>query len=365
MAIADPTADYAESYLDVAFDGDKTFYAWFRNAAGGVSDRTADSIARYQPAGRARDAGMTACYDVNNPIVCPAEGNAFFGQDAQYVGLLSTYTTGAGLRDGTVRDNLTGLVWRRVLDSATRGSRTFGQLTEICANLDLGGYGDWRVPTAREAENLLAHGFSSILPAPFAGAGAIGEGAEGIWTRTPFVGGPNRTYVMERFRSSLSQDEGISNPADVTSDVDTSNICVRGVSRFPFDYDFTVQDKGTDLTSDDTVVESRTGLVWDRRETTTRNWQSALAYCEGLNYDGKTDWRLPSLNELLTLADYDDTADAKIDPAFAWAVAGFYWTSTTVDGTGARFALGVDFSLSLYDQIRKDGSIYVRCLRND
>ena len=96
----------------------------------------------------------------------------------------------------------------------------------------------------------------------------------------------------------------------------TSNMCVRGVSRLPFDYAFTARGTGTGDTTDDTVVENRTGLVWDRRETTTRNWQSSLAYCRDSTHDSTTDWRLPSLNELLTLVDYDDTADARIDPAF-------------------------------------------------
>ena len=354
MAIADVTTDWAESYLDATFDGDstgdKTLYAWFKDAFDGTSDRTSDSIARYEPAGKARDAGTTACFNATASIACPADASAdFFGQDAQYDGLISTYTTGAGLRAGTVRDNLTGLVWNRSWGSSS--DMTFAQLEAICANLDLGGYDDWRLSTAREAQNLVNHGLVSAYPAPF----FFPDGAD-IWTRTPLSINANRSWIMGANSSRLSISRTNSNGR-------VADACVRGVSRLPFDYAFTA--RGTDTTdssADDTVVESRTGLIWDRRETTARNWQDALAYCADSTHDGKTDWRLSSMNELLTLVDYDDTSGARIDPAFDGAISEGYWSSTTFNSGSPTTALLVFFGTGIYEAANKGNSLRVRCV---
>ena len=356
MALAEATTDYAESYLDATFDadsiGDKTFYAWFRDAAGGVSDRTSDSIARYETAGRARDAGMTACFNTSAQIDCTADASTdFFGQDAQYDGLLSTYTVGEGLRAGTVRDNVTGLVWRRVLDSAAARTRSFEQLTALCEALDLGGYDDWRVPTVREALSLILFGkvpFSSEFTIP-------NPNGTYIWSQTPLATSRERNWVV-------SANTAV---ADGSTDAgqDTTNICVRGVSRLPFDYDFTARGTGTPDTSDDTVVESRTGLVWDRRETERINWQSALAYCADSTHDGRTDWRLPSADEGFTLIDYDATTGARTDSAFDNALGAIYWTSTTPYGEGrAGSALSLNFAGGFVDAVSKLNNYHVRCL---
>ncbi len=64
------------------------------------------------------DTGQSTCYDNSGVIDCPAEGEAFYGQDAQYSGNAPSYTdngdpfTGSG-QAGTVTDNVTGLVWQQ------------------------------------------------------------------------------------------------------------------------------------------------------------------------------------------------------------------------------------------------------------
>jgi hypothetical protein len=87
-------------------------------------------------------------------------------------------------------------------------------------------------------------------------------------------------------------------------------------------------------------VDSETGM----------NWQSALAYCEGLSTTGYNDWRLPNTKELQSIVDYSrspaTTNSAAIDPLFSVSTIKdeggnsnypFYWTSTThatSDGSG-------------------------------
>jgi formylglycine-generating enzyme required for sulfatase activity len=54
-----------------------------------------------------------------------------------------------------------------------------------------------------------------------------------------------------------------------------------------------------------TVTDTYTSLMWQQDgPTTKKNWEQALAYCEGLTLGGYTDWRLPTPKELHSLVDY-------------------------------------------------------------
>ena len=56
------------------------------------------------------DTGQTLCYDDSDTIICPEEGEAFYGQDAQITGNTPSYTDNG---DGTITDNVTGLMWQK------------------------------------------------------------------------------------------------------------------------------------------------------------------------------------------------------------------------------------------------------------
>ncbi len=49
--------------------------------------------------------------------------------------------------DGTVTDLRSGLIWQQADDGQRR---TWQAAVDYCADLNLGGYGDWRLPTRRE-----------------------------------------------------------------------------------------------------------------------------------------------------------------------------------------------------------------------
>lgn len=80
------------------------------------------------------------------------------------------------------------------------------------------------------------------------------------------------------------------------------------------------------------VTDNLTGLVWARNANIagTMNWANAITYCEGLNYGGQTDWRLPNRKELDSLTDL-----ARINPAlttghpFTGVQSDYYWSSST------------------------------------
>ena len=70
--------------------------------------------------------------------------------------------------DGTVTDNVTGLMWQKTL-SAT--GLTYSEAAAYCQNLALAGYGGWRVPTKIELFSIVDVGRSmpAIDPNAFPG----------------------------------------------------------------------------------------------------------------------------------------------------------------------------------------------------
>ena len=122
------------------------------------------------------------------------------------------------------------------------------------------------------------------------------------------------------------------------------------------------------------VSDTLTGLEWQDEYVTDTNpdgnytyttWSDAIDYCEALELDGKKDWRLPNINELISIVNYDAglpavyRADRGYDGGFEQMATANgdsrnpeeyrdgspmqtrqnrvrYWTSTTVDSDNDR-----------------------------
>ncbi len=72
------------------------------------------------------------------------------------------------------------------------------------------------------------------------------------------------------------------------------------------------------------VRDRATGLEWTEQCAPDVTWQEALAHCEGLNYGGHTDWRLPNVRELSELLN-PDALEEWVFQGFDW----YSWSSTT------------------------------------
>ena len=111
-----------------------------------------------------------------------------------------------------------------------------------------------------------------------------------------------------------------------------------------------------------TVVDQGTGLEWQKSDDATpRNWQNALAYCEDLSLNSKTDWRLPNIRELKSIVDVSRYYPA-INPAFTPRSAS-YWSATTVTNYPATNAWTVSFANGDDNWYVKAKNFYVRCVR--
>ncbi len=304
------------------------------------------------------DTGQTECYDNTTVITAPSTGQAFHGQDAQYDGHSPGYTDNG---DGTVTDNVTGLMWQQdpgekmTLDAAVAGADTF----------NLAGYTDWRLPTIKELYSLIL--FSGKDP-----SGITGNDTSGL---TPFI-----DDVFDFAYGDPSTGERIIDAQFATGTIYTSttmdgndtmfgvNFADGRIKGYPYSampggrtktffvlYVRGNTDYGTNQfvdNGDGTVTDTATGLMWMQVDSGhlgagdamdgALNWEQALAFAENLDYAGYTDWRLPDAKELESIVDYarspDATGSAAIDPIFQCSAitneAGevdypYYWSSTT------------------------------------
>jgi hypothetical protein len=112
----------------------------------------------------------------------------------------------------------------------------------------------------------------------------------------------------------------------------------------------------------ETVTDTKTGLVWQRAVASgTYNWQSALAYCNGLTVTGfSSGWRLPSVKELATLV--DERARPTLDSAvFPNTPMMSFWTGTPAYAY-PDLILTVDFGTGDSVVMSNNNTLYVRCV---
>lgn len=79
---------------------------------------------------------------------------------------------------------------------------------------------------------------------------------------------------------------------------------------------------------DETVVDSLTGLTWQRTWIANVSWEEARSYCENLTYAGRDNWRLPDSHELASIIDYGKTLFLVDDSAFPGLQQGDTWFLT-------------------------------------
>jgi len=84
---------------------------------------------------------------------------------------------------------------------------------------------------------------------------------------------------------------------------------------------------------DGTIKDTKTGLMWQKEGSAERmTHEKAEEYCAKLSVGGHKDWRLPTVEELVSLVDYKKYSPAIASDLFKVETS-WYWTSTIYAGS--------------------------------
>ena len=117
-------------------------------------------------------------------------------------------------------------------------------------------------------------------------------------------------------------------------------------------------------TRDDIVLDRLTGLMWSRTTLPggRKSWSDAKAAASSMTLGSHTDWRLPTVRELLSLVDYE-RHDPAIDTTMFQCESAWYWSSTPYAPSPGDYAWNVNFDNGYASWGLQSGSGFVRAVR--
>ncbi len=343
---------------------------------------------------------QTTCYDdVGNVITCPSKGQSFYGQDANNIINPPSYakldSAGNTLPDAAtswsmVKDNITGLVWEvktnkdgiqnyadphdadntytwydsnPATNGGNAGTPGDGANTEAFIkslnDAKFGGFSDWRMPTDKELAYIIDYSipypgpaintkyFPNTIAAPYWSSDTLVNYTDNAWL-VHF----DRSYVHAYYKSNGNYVRAVRGGPSSSGAASTGQLLTTAA---------TVATSFTD-NGDGTVTDGSTGLTWQQTAATNMTWDQALSYCAALNLAGHTDWRLPSVKELRSLADNSRSNPSLDTTYFPNAPASWFWSGTT-GAYQTSNAWIVNFYFGDVDDYNKTNIYCVRAVR--
>lgn len=335
--------------------------------------------------------GQINAYDENGNVVSELKpGDSLYGQDAHYLkGKKMSFKKN---NDGTITDNNTGLMWEEI--PTTEGFEWQGA-KDYVENLELGGYDDWRLPTAKELFSIsdFSEGWPYLDTTYFSLVNNKHvDKSEQYWTANKYLGhteegqytavfgvnhatghikaypgeapkdrkdrkGPPPNNQQPRGQEGDNRNENRPPPPG-NGERPMGNPMLKHVravrGSIYGENDF--KDNG-----DGTITDNATGLMWAKNDSEQGlDWKNALYYAENSELAGYSDWRLPNVKELQGIVDYNFAPEAKdaskdraaINPLFNISEITnengdkdypYFWTSTS-----ARFQKGKPYYYAWY-----------------
>jgi len=315
--------------------------------------------------------GQTTCYNIpGSEIPCPGTGQD--GEIQAGVAWPEPRFTDNG--DGTMTDNLTGLMWTKNA-SLPGTAMTWQESLNYVSGMNGGtnpnfGYNDWRLPDINELESLNNQGWPRnddwLEWEGFVVAGgdtwssttSASNNSE-AWTvsmRYGFVSrySKSKYYAVWPVRAGQQDSPDSTYPANIWKTGQTTIY----VNRDDGDIKAGVAWPNQRFTViGDCVIDNLTGLMWTKTANlpgVAKSWQEALDYVKGMNTGTNpnfeyTDWRLPNRKELYSLTDF-----SKYSPALASGhpfivdQSGTYWSSTSGRTSGNDLAWYYSSNGTLY-----------------
>ncbi len=243
--------------------------------------------------------------------------------------------------DGTVKDNLTGLIWLK--DAGALGQMNWETALTNCAAVSNGMYGltdgsvagDWRLPNLLELRSLIRYDSHGPAVSDTTGTGqwTAGDPFTNIqslqyWSSTTYASstgnayiwyalyggtetaGKNNSYYVWPVRGTSS----VTNIAPIPKTGQTTSYTATGGEDGDLQLGVAWPNPRFTDNGDGTILDNLTELVWlkDASALGQLNWETALTTCATISNGvyGLTDkssagdWRLPNANEIISLVHF-------------------------------------------------------------
>ena len=307
------------------------------------------------------DTAQSTYWNNTAEITAPNKGDSFYGQDAQYTINAPSYKDNG---NGTITDNVTGLMWTQTPDLNADGTidssdkLTLSKAASGASDVNIGGYTDWRLPTIKELYSLI--NFNGVDPKldqttnliPFIDTDyfKFGYGDTNVGERTIDAQVATQTVYVDKTFVGFQAMFGV-NFADGRIKGYPTTVSMSGISESKFYVFYVRGNKSYGVSSfndnnDKTVSDLATKLMWSKDDSGTgMNWEESLKWVQtknAENYLGHSDWRLPNSKELQSIVDYSKSPDTTNSPAISSVFNttminnengaedyGHFWTSTT------------------------------------
>ena len=209
--------------------------------------------------------------------------------------LAKKFTVAGSEPEEVVSDENTRLMWTR---SIAENLKNKLDAVKFCKDLKYSGFSDWRLPDVRELMTTVDFGTDS---SPVIDAFYFPDTPDkNFWTST--VNALENTY-------SWHVDFKYGETGFINEEGYHFVRCVRGPKLPANNF---VEFK---LYGDEVVSDKSTNLLWSTKIIKDKNWKEALITCKNMEYGNLSDWRLPNINELYTLADLSTFDPASKFPA--------------------------------------------------
>jgi len=303
--------------------------------------------------------GETTCYDSAGTLIA-CDGT---GQDGDIrAGVPWPDPRFTDIGDGTIRDNLTGLVWTQDAKiSCTSTGPNWSSALVYVAGMNSGvnpnfGYTDWRLPNALEMLSLSHQGeYYTGEWLESQGFTNVGTYASSYWTSTSWVKSPDRAWLFNLYNFPWSGDkdaetycfwpvragqQGAADPTYPANIWKTGQTTCYNNAGTIINCANTGQDGEKQAgvawpvpriidNADGTFTDNLTGLTWlTTVNSALMTWQESLDHANTLS-DSSTTYRLPNTNEAMSLQSFTLTP--------TMSSTGPCWTNNSVNIADLNF----------------------------